>query len=297
MKRRENVTRVIVDSTCDLPDRLLERFDIAVLPLSVVIDQKAYLDGVEIHLDEVYEAMRAGKVPGTSQIRWEDAAALFTSIAQAGDDFIYLAFSASMSGTFRLAKMVSREVAAEYPCCRMEIIDSQGGSMGSGLIALQLGLMNERGVPFEEMVSQCTWMTSHMKYVFTIDELKCAVRGGRLLTRTLGNVGSILNVKPLMDVRNGVLHLEKLVRGSRQSLEAMGEILSDYAGNFGKQIIGLTHADDMEKALALQRILKERLPDCGVLCQRIGGVLGSHLGIGGVGAFCLDKRPACYATL
>lgn len=291
------MTRIIVDSTSDLPDSLRERFDIAVLPLSVVIDQKAYLDGDEIHLDEVYQAMRAGKVPGTSQIRWEDAATLFTSIAQSGDDFIYLAFSASMSGTFRLAKMVSREVAAEYPRCRMEIIDSQGGSMGSGLIALQLGLMNERGVPFEEMVSQCIWMTSHMRYIFTVDDLKYAVRGGRLLARTFGNVGSILNVKPLMDVRNGVLHLEKLVRGSRQSLETMGEILSDYARNFGEQIIGLTHADDMEKALAMQRILKERLPYCTVLCQRIGAVLGSHLGIGGVGAFCLDKRPVYYSAI
>lgn len=291
------MTKIIVDSTCDIPDELRKRFDIAVLPLSVVIDQKAYRDGIEIRLDDVYEAMRAGKTPGTSQILWEDAAALFTSIAQAGDDFIYLTFSAAMSGTFRLAKMVSREVAAKYPRCRMEIVDSQGGSMGSGLIAVQLGLMNEHGVPFDEMVSQCTWMASHMKYIFTIDDLKCAVRGGRLLARTFGSIGSALNVKPLMDVRNGLLHLEKLVRGSRQSLEAMGGIVAEYAQNFSRQMIGLAHADDREKAQVMQRILKEHLPDCTVLCQRIGGVLGSHLGIGGVGVFCMDKRPACYSAL
>lgn len=288
------MTRIIVDSTCDLPDGLRERFGIAVLPLSVVIDQKAYLDGVEIQLSEVYKAMRDGRAPGTAQIRWEDTEALFASIAKAGDDFIYLAFSASMSGTCHLAQMVCKEVAAKYPRCRMAVVDSQGGSMGSGLIALQLGLMNEHGVPFDEMASQCIWMASHVKYIFTIDDIKCAVRGGRLLTRTFGNIGSVLNIKPLMDIRNGMLHLDRLVRGSGQSLAAMGEIVAEYARNFGMQMIGLTHADDSEKASTMQKIIKSRLPDCTVLCQCIGAVLGSHLGIGGVGIFCMDQRPANY---
>ncbi len=102
------VIRIIVDSTCDIPEELQERFHISVLPLSVIIDGTAYRDRIEIQLDDVYKAMREGKMPGTAQIRWEDTEALFSSVAESGDDFIYLSFSSSMSGTFDLANTARR---------------------------------------------------------------------------------------------------------------------------------------------------------------------------------------------
>lgn len=291
------MTKIIIDSTCDIPKEMIERFDIAVLPLSVTIDEKVYRDGTEIHLDDVYKAMRNGKTPKTSQIRWDDTEALFTSIAEKGDDFIYLAFSSAMSGTFNLAKLVCKELRAKYPSRRMEVVDSKGGSMGAGLIAVQLGLMKEHGVPFSKMLSHCSQMTAHVKYVFTIDDLKYAMQGGRLLARTVGSLGSVLNIKPLMGVKNGMLHLDKIVRGSKQSLEAIANKIINYAGRFDEQLIGITHANDTKKASALKKLLQERLPKCTFLCQPIGSVLGAHLGLGGVGVFCMDRRPATYYNL
>lgn len=288
------MTRIIVDSTCDVPKELLQRFSIAVLPLSVIIDEKSYRDGVEIQLEAVYDAMRAGKIPKTSQIQWEDTGELFTSIVKAGDDFIYLAFSAAMSGTYNLAKMVCASVKEKYPARRMEVIDSKGGSMGAGLIAIQLGLLNEEGASFDELLSQGLAMAEHVKYAFTINDLKCAMRGGRVLARAAGSFGDILHVKPLMDVRNGMLHIVRLVRGSTKSLVAVADFIAGYACNFPGQIIGVTHADDLDRANYMESLIKKRLPDCTIFCERIGSVLGSHLGIGGVGVFCFDQRPAAY---
>lgn len=291
------MVRIIVDSTCDIPEELRERFQIAVLPLSVIIDEKAYRDGVEITLDDVYAAIREGKQPGTSQISWEDTEALFSSIAAAGDDFIYLAFSATMSGTYDFAKLVREELRTKYPSRRMEIVDSKGGSLGSGLIAIQLGLMNEKGVPFDDMLSQCLWMTNHVKYAFTLDDLKCALQGGRLLAKTVGDIGSVFKIKPLMDVKNGRISLDKIVRGTKHSMISLANMVVDYAVDFENQIIGITHADDPEKAAFLIKLLTDRLPKCTFLCERIGSVLGSHLGIGGVGVFCMDKRSLKYNSL
>ena len=143
------MTRIIVDSTCDLPKELLERFSIAVLRLSVTIDEATYRDGAEIQLESIYAAMRAGKIPKTSQIQWEDAKELFTSVAQSGDDIIFLAFSSAMSGTFNLANMVCTSIKEEYPDRHIAVIDSKGGSMGTGLIAIQLGMMNEKGASYD----------------------------------------------------------------------------------------------------------------------------------------------------
>ena len=223
------MTRIIVDSTCDMPADLLERFSIAVLRLSVIIDGTPYLDGVDIQLDDVYRAILEGKTPKTSQIQREAANELFTSIAKAGDDWIYLAFSASMSGTFNLANVVCASLRKEYPARRMEVIDSKGGSMGTGLIAIQLGMMNEQGASFDELLSQGTWMADHVKYAFTINNLKFAVGGGRVLARAAGSIGDILSIKPLMDVKNGMLHIVKFVRGSRKSLEAVADFVFHYA--------------------------------------------------------------------
>jgi DegV family protein with EDD domain len=288
------VTRIIVDSTCDLPKDLLERFSIAVLRLSVLIDGQSYLDGVDIQLEGVYQAIRVGKNPKTAQIQWDDAKALFTSIAKAGDDLLFLSFSSAMSGTFNLANRVCASLKEEFPQRRMVVVDSKGGSMGTGLIAIQLGLMAEKGASIDELAAQGEWMADHVKYAFTIDDLKCAVRGGRVLTRAAGSIGDILSIKPLMDVRNGMLHIVRFVRGSRKSLEAVAEFIAGYASEFQSQIIGVTHANDPGRADDVISLLKKLLPDCTVFCEQIGSVLGSHLGIGGVGVFCLSQRPAVY---
>jgi len=291
------MTRIIVDSTCDLPKDLLERFSIAVLRLSVTIDEATYRDGAEIQLETIYAAMRAGKTPKTSQVQWEDAKELFTSIAQAGDDIIFLSFSSAMSGTFNLANMVCTSIKEEYPSRRIAVVDSKGGSMGTGLIAIQLGMMNEKGASFDELLSHGIWMAEHVKYAFTIDDLSCAIRGGRVLARAAGSFADKLDVKPLMDVKNGMLHVIKLVRGSTRSLIAVADLVADYASEFQNQVIGLTHADDLKRAELMKSLLQQRLPDCTILCERIGGVLGSHLGIGGVGVFCLDRCPPVYYPL
>jgi DegV family protein with EDD domain len=288
------VTRIIVDSTCDLPKDLLDRFSIAVVRLSVILDGQSYLDGVDIQLEDVYQAMRAGKNPKTSQIRWDDAKELFTSVARAGDDFVYLSFSSAMSGTFNLAKLACESLKEEFPQRRMEVVDSKGGSMGTGLIALQLGLMAEKGASVDELVAQGEWMADHVMYAFTINDLKCAMRGGRVLARAAGSIGDILSIKPLMDVRNGMLHVVRFVRGSQKSLEAVAEFIAGYAREFQNQIIGVTHASDPKRADDVISLLKNLLPDCTVLCEQIGSVLGSHLGIGGVGVYCLSQRPAVY---
>lgn len=291
------MVKIIVDSTCDIPESLMKRFGIAVLPLCVTIDGIVYRDGIDIGIDEVYAAMRSGKMPTTSQVPWQDVYNLFTSLAECGDDFLYLAFSSAMSGTFDLANLVISELRDTYPARRMETVDSRGGSMGAGIIAIQLGLMNERGADIDEMIGQATWMARHVKYSFTLDDLRWALQGGRLSARTVGSIGSLLKINPVLDVKDGALHLSKLVRGTKQSLSAVVNQTVYNVATFGDQIIGMTYTEKGKASNAVYDLLQRSLPQCTLLCQRIGSVLGSHLGIGGVGVFCMDRRPDGYLSL
>src|SRR5690554_2407547 len=92
--------KIIVDSTCDLNKTFLKENDVAILPLSVVIEEQAFLDGIEITTEEVFKYMEKGIVPKTSQVRPKDAYALFEDYAKKGYDFIYVSFSSQMSGTY-----------------------------------------------------------------------------------------------------------------------------------------------------------------------------------------------------
>jgi len=285
--------KIIVDSTCDLSEELLREYDIRVLPLSVVLDGTEYLDRVEIQLDEVYEAMRRGVFPKTSQIRREHAEQLFSEYASQGIPFIYLAFSSVMSGTCSMGRMVLAEVQARYPEAKMAVVDAKGGSMATGLIALQAARMARDGYSFEKILEHVSLLAEHIEHVFTIDDLMWAVKGGRL-SRIAGKAGNLLGIKPILDVQQGAIQVIRSVRGKAKALVTVADTVASRAKDFAEQIIGITHAEDLSVANRMKELLLERLPGCTVMIERIGCVLGAHLGIGGVGVYFLNIRPRIY---
>ena len=285
--------KIIVDSTCDLSEGLRKEYDIRVLPLSVVLNGAEYLDGLEIKLETMYDAMRNGVYPKTSQIRREHAEQLFSEYAGQGIPFIYLAFSSAMSGTCSLGRMVLSEVHARYPEEKMAVVDARGGSMATGLIALQAARMAKDGYSFEQILEQVSFMVEHIEHVFTIDDLMWAVKGGRL-SRIAGKAGNLLGIKPILDVQQGAIQVIRSVRGKAKALVTVADMVASRAKDFAGQIVGITHADDLGVANKMKELVLERLPDCTVMIERIGCVLGAHLGLGGVGVYFLNRKPKIY---
>lgn len=285
--------KLIVDSTCDLNSSITDKYDIEVIPLSIVIDGNSYLDGVEIDTDTVYKYMRAGKVPTTAQVSHESVSRAFDKCISNGDDFICLAFSSEMSGTYSFAKMVLDEYKEKHPERKMEIIDSRGGCGGTTITAMQALKMIEKGLPYETIVEQIKFMVKHTVYCFTISDLVWATKGGRI-SKPLGYVGAKLQIKPLLTVDNGKIIVTKLVRGSRRVYDNLMDSVQSGTSRFKKQIIAISHSDDLEAALKLEAKIKETVEGCKTMIFQIGAVLGSHLGIGGVGIFFFDEEPEFY---
>lgn len=281
--------KILVDSTCDLPDELMKKHDIRVLPLRVLLEGKEYLDKKTIQVDDVYSAMRKGIVPKTSLPRPQDIYGAFSEYCTEGYDFIYLSFSSALSGTYILAKSIIEEFKIKYPKIRMEAIDSKGGSTATGLIALQAAKLCEKGEQdFESIVRRIHGLVNHVEHVFTIPDLSWLIKGGRV-SKTQGIIGSILDIKPVLDVENGSLEVIKKVRGMKKALNTLVDILGERAKSCRKQIIGVSHADDLKTAEALIDIIKKRLGYTEFIVNKIGSVLGSHIGIGGVGIFFFNE--------
>lgn len=292
----KRVIRFIVDSTCDLPEGIMKKYGILMIPLHVLLDGKDYRDKGEITTDEVFSAMRSGLLPKTSQVGPSDVYQTFQGCCDRGEDFIYLAFSAALSGTYQVAESILAEFRPKYPDRNMQVIDSKAGSVAIGLIALQGVKMIEAGYDFDTVTRHIIDMTEHIEHVFTIADISWLVKGGRI-SKLQGILGSLLDVRPVLDVKNGLLQVIKKARGSQKALNAIVDTLVERIGAFPEQIIGIAHADNLPGAEELKKLLTQKLGAQNFIVSKIGCVLGSHLGIGGLGLFFLNQKPAPYFDL
>ncbi|KHF30474.1 DegV domain-containing protein [Anoxybacillus sp. BCO1] len=126
--------KIIADSGCDLPLSFIQEKQIAFLPLVVHINDHDYDDQLTIQPKQVYEAMRKGDVPKTSQAKPSEMKELFTTLAQENIPAIYIAFSSALSGTYQTAVMMKNEVLEQYPHAKLTVIDSKCASLGLGLV-------------------------------------------------------------------------------------------------------------------------------------------------------------------
>ena len=285
--------RLIVDSTCDLPGEMFDRYAMLMIPLHVLLDGNDYRDKVEITADQVFAAMRKGQVPKTSQIGPDDATAVFQGCCDRGEDFIYLSFSAALSGTYQLANAILKDLRLKYPHLRMQVIDSKSGSVAIGLIALQAAQMIGAGRGYDEVAAHTAFLAGHVEHVFTIADIGWLVKGGRI-GKLQGVLGSILDVRPVLEVRNGLMQVIKKARGGQKALAMIVDTLLERISAFPGQIIGISHSDNLPGVEKLKAILTEKLGATTFLVSQIGSVLGSHLGIDALGLFFFNQEPEPY---
>lgn len=285
--------RILIDSGIDQNAYMKETYDYGFLPLSVIIDEKDYLDQVDISLDEVHEHMAKGTLPKTSQVAPKTMIEALERAKERDEDVIYITIYSQFSGTYQVARTVVEEYKKKYPDMKIAVIDSKGGSGGGALLALQALEMAKREDNFETIVQQTEWNAEHIHYHFTLNNLMWLVKGGRL-PKVAGAAGDALSIKPYLSVNETGIYLKKLVRGQERIYKRMIKEMVKGVGTFTDQLITISHVNDYDTALKLEAMVREVLPEASVQIFDIGAVLAAHLGIGGVGVFYLDQKPEHY---
>ncbi|HYE82892.1 MAG TPA: DegV family protein [Clostridia bacterium] len=287
------MVKIVVDSSCDLPDKLIEEYDIKVLPQRIYLRDMEYYDKVTIQAEEVYEAMNNGIIPMTSLPSPAAILDLFYQCCREGNDFIFVSISSKFSGTYHLAASLLEEVREQYKESRMEVVDSKSASTAAGLIALQAAKLSRAGKDFDVILKQICEMAEHVEHIFMVADLSWLIRGGRI-TRTEGVVGSMLNVLPVLHVKDGAVEQLERVRGRKKALLTILKVMEDRIGDFPDQTIGISHGGNLEMAYELKDMIKQRFGNDKIMINKIGAVLISHLGIGGVGIFFFNRKPDMY---
>lgn len=279
--------RLYADSATDLPLSYYTESNVDLFPLRVHIDGDDYEDVKGIHAKEVYDKIRQGAQPKTSQVSPETFLNEFETLAKNGEQGIYIAFSSALSGTHDTAVMMRDQVLESYPDFQFVIIDSLAASMGYGLLVKRAVELRDQGLPLTEIENKIRAMVATVEHLFTVEDLDYMARGGRV-SKTSAFVGGLLNIKPLLHVEDGKLIPIEKVRSRKKVLRRIVELVGERGVNLSSQTVAITHGDDLETAEEMKQLLSEAYGIQNFDIQIIGSAIGAHVGPGAIAVFFLN---------
>lgn len=279
---------ILADSACDLPLSFYKENNVTLIPLQVHLEGKNYEDLQTIDPKQVYQAMRNGKAPKTSQASPEYFMNQFTQFAKEKKQGIYIAFSSQLSGTYQTAVMCLHQVKEQYPDLDIEIIDTKCASLGVGLVVKSAAKLANEGASKEAILHDITFNMTHMEHLFTVDDLEYLARGGRI-SKASAFVGGLLNIKPLLDVEDGKLIPLEKIRGKKKLMKRIIELMHERGQNLEVQTIAISHGDDEETALEYKAAIQAEFGTKDIFINTVGATIGAHSGPGTIAIFFLNQ--------
>ena len=280
---------VITDSTAHLPEGFAERFAIRVVPLHVLIDGEAALDGVDVGPVALAEALGQRRIVTTSRPTPAEFAAVFRAALDTGADAVVsLHLSSEISGTWESAVLAAQEVGPDV----VRVVDSRGTAMGLGFAALHAARAAAGGASAKEVEEAAMSAVRASKTLFVVETLEYLRRGGRI-GAAAALLGTALAVKPVLHMDDGRIQPLEKVRTMNRAVGRLVDLAADAAGDEPVEV-AVHHLASAERAAELANLLEERLavPE-GCLVSELGAVIGAHTGPGVVGVV-VQRNPVGY---
>ncbi len=287
---------VVCDSSCDLPDAVLDRYGIAMVPLQLLFGNEVYLDRVEMGAAEFYRRLRAGGVRATtSQPSPAQFSAAFEHARAGAAEVVVVLLSSGLSGTYANAEAARRAFAAGG----VHLVDSRSVSLGMGFLALRAAELAEAGWGAAAIAKELERVRGQTGSFITVDTLEHLLRSGRV-SRVQAWLGSLLDMKPILSIdRDGLVVAAARVRHRTAVLPRVLRLLDAALPRERRRLrLGVAHADTPELAEQVRRALRERFRPLDVIVAPVTGVLAAHTGPGAWGVFWQveDGAPAGPST-
>ena len=279
--------KIVTDSTSDLPSQVAEELGITVVPVYLRFGDKVYRDGVDISHSEFYQKLVTSPVhPSTSQPPPLDFANVYGKLSKETDEVVSLHLSRKTSGTYDSA-LRGREMVGSG--CRIEVVDTLFVSMGLGLIVMAAARLAKAGENLQAVMDEIRQAILQIRIFGVFDTLKYLLLGGRI-SRARALVGTLLNVKPLLTMRDGELVQAGLARTRAKGVER----LFDFAKNaLNIQELAIVHSTTPDEASSLRKRIASIVDEGRIHIARLGPALGVH---GGPGALIVALRQKANNT-
>lgn len=243
---------ILTDSTAYLPTTYCEENNVHVAPLSVIFDEEAYREGIDISVPDFYERIQTGSLPTTSQPNIGDLVDAFEGLP-AGTDIIGITLSSGISGTYQALHTINMMV--EH--VQVHPIDSRISCMPQAFLVKEAVRMRDAGATAAEIVSRLEELKEVIRAYFVVDDLEHLQRGGRL-SMTQAVVGSFLKIKPVLHFVDGKIVPFEKIRTFKRAVKRIEEMMEEtIRGTGAGYVIGVIHAEDSSKAEAEIAVLQE----------------------------------------
>lgn len=265
--------KIIVDSTSDIPADLIEKHGIEVVPLTVNFEDKCYLDKIEITSQEFFNKLaESEKLPTTSQASPGAFVEVFEKVLEEGHEILGIFISTKFSGTCESARMAKDMVGSD----KIHIIDSQTACLGACLLILEAVKLVNKGLDIKEIVKKIEEIKPKVSIYAGVDTLKYLEKGGRL-SKGAATVGTLLNIKPILRVKNSSIESIDKVRGKNKVLKWLEDFI-DSNVNIENRTVAIYHSVNEELAISLKNTLEEKYNEKEIFIGEIGSVIGTHVG-------------------
>ncbi len=271
--------RIVTDSTVDVPAGWEKEYDIKVIPINIQFGEKTYLQNVDLDSEGFYKLVdETKKIPKTSQPSPHQFMEFYKKIAQKGDTILSVHVTSKLSGTYASAVVAAQELKDMF---KVVPVDSAGGSLGLGLMCREARKMDRAGESVEQIVKYLEGIRERVRIIVTLDTLEYARMSGRIGTFSAA-LASMLNVKPIAVLKNGVVDMVEKVRTRKVALDRIIEMAVE---EFGDQPIylGIVHARDIVSGNALMAEAKKRFNIKDTVLTELSISLAANFGPGTVG--------------
>lgn len=277
--------KIICDSMNDVLKEVIEKYDIEVLPVTMVFEGKEYKAGVDIDGDEFYKLLRSSEnMPSTSQITYITYKEVFEKYIKEGKTVLYMSGSSTASGIYQSAMLAKNDIDGD-----VYIFDTYSLCIGGGMLIEKAAQMANEGKSIKEIINKLEEYREKVQVYFSVDSLDYLFKGGRI-SGTKAAIGTLLNIKPILKIEDGLVKQKNQVRGSKKIIPKLIEELKNEVGNdFSDKDVYVGYGDDIESRDKFVETVRKELEPKNIYTFQIGPCVACHSGPSVLGIGCLKS--------
>lgn len=285
--------QLLTDSECGLSAATLKAHQIAVIPFHFTVNGQTIASDLDDshQLEDFYAQLKRGVQPTTAAINVGEFVTFFKPYVQAQTPILFMGLSSGLSSSFHNAQLARDMLLEDFPTAQIEIVDTLAACAGEGRLLLEASRLQTAGASLAETV---TWLTTNrlrLQQWFTVDNLNFLAHGGRI-SKTSARVGTLLQIKPLLDVdTTGKLRLVTKIRTRKHALTALAHHIITALTTDATQPVLIATSGDWPAAKQIQATVLARYPNASVTLGPIGPTIACHTGFGCVAVFITGPAP------
>lgn len=277
--------KILCDTINDVPRDVIEKYDIEVLPTSIIFEDKEYKAGVDLDGDDFYKLLKSSStIPSTAQIPFVVYKEVFEKYVNEGKTILYLVGSSAASGTYQTATLAKNDIENGD----IRLVDTYSLSIGGGMLIKEVGSMVESGMDIDEIINKIESYKDKVHVYFSVNSLDHLCKGGRI-SGAKAAIGTILNIVPILKIEDGLVKQRTQVRGSKKVMDSLiTQLRNDVGDDFSNKDVYIGYGDDLSQGEDLANKVKVQLNPRNIFFIQIGSCVACHSGPSVLGLACLD---------